>query len=86
MSETQNTKDDMASKLIEQDIEWLREESDPIVFNAWLEIVLLEGFKGYANCTKEELIEELARREPPLDDYNDPDPYAGSEGAGGVQG
>lgn len=75
---------DLATQLIEQDIKWLHEESDPTVFNAWLEILLLEGFKGYANFSEEELTEELARREPPLDEP-DPDPYAGSEWAGGAQ-
>ena len=61
----------MASKLIERDIAWLHEESDPTVFNAWLEIVLLEGFKGYANFTEQELADELARREAPDDDEVD---------------
>ena len=71
MSATENTKYDMASKLIEQDIAWLHDESDPTAFNAWLELLLYEGFVGYVNYTEEELRDELAMREDPIDDEGD---------------
>ena len=56
---------DLATQLIEQDIKWLHEESDPTVFNAWIELLLFEGFKGYRNMTEKELLIELKTRQSP---------------------
>jgi hypothetical protein len=77
MNETEAAKYDMAWKLIEQDIAWLHDESDPTVINDWLEQMLLEGFVGYINHTEEELRDELAMREDPIDDDCEPNTTEG---------
>ena len=62
---------EMACKLVDQDMKWLHEENDPTACNGWLELLLLEGFKGYLHMTTESLQDELDSREDPIDETVD---------------